>query len=61
MIGQLNMRNKKGELKNVSIILNAFENNAQYGYGYGAYSNGYYEEDVRKKNPWSKFKKRKKE
>jgi hypothetical protein len=55
------MRNKKGELKNVSIILNAFENNAQYGYGYGAYSNGYYEEDVRKKNPWSKFKKRKKE
>ena len=53
MISLLNNRTKRGELNNVSIILNGFQNKAKYGagygygyaYGYGAYSNGYHEED----------------
>ncbi len=53
MVNLLNNRVKRGELSNVSIILNGFENKAKYGagygygygYGYGAYSNGYHEED----------------
>lgn len=62
MVGQLNIRQKRGELKNVSIILNAFENNAQYKYeyGYGSYDNNYYEQESAKKNRWINFKKRKK-
>ncbi|UFH35778.1 GumC family protein [Flavobacterium acetivorans] len=49
MITLLNNRVKRGELKNASIVLNGFENKAKYGatygYSYGTYSNGYYEED----------------
>ena len=53
MIPLLNNRVKRGEMKNVSIILNGFENKAKYGsaysygygYGYGDYSNGYHEEE----------------
>lgn len=51
MIPLLNNRVKRGEMTNVSIILNGFENKAKYGsaygygYGYGNYSNGYHEED----------------
>jgi polysaccharide biosynthesis transport protein len=53
MIKLLNNRVNRGELNNVSIVLNGFENKAKYGagygygygYGYGAYSNGYHEED----------------
>ncbi|MES2239761.1 MAG: polysaccharide biosynthesis tyrosine autokinase [Bacteroidota bacterium] len=51
MIPLLNNRVKRGEMTNVSIILNGFENKAKYGsaygygYGYGDYSNGYHEED----------------
>ncbi|MDI1254486.1 MAG: polysaccharide biosynthesis tyrosine autokinase [Flavobacterium sp.] len=55
MISLLNNRLERGELDNVSIILNGFESKAKYGYGYGynygygygygAYSNGYHEED----------------
>lgn len=53
MINLLNNRVKRGELINVSIILNGFENKAKYGagygygygYGYGAYANGYHEQD----------------
>lgn len=53
MIKLLNNRVSRGELNNVSIVLNGFENKAKYGagygygygYGYGAYSNGYHEED----------------
>ena len=56
MINLLNIRVGRGELQNVSIILNGFENKAKYGagygygygYGYGAYSNGYHEEDESK-------------
>jgi succinoglycan biosynthesis transport protein ExoP len=51
MVNLLNNRVRRDELKNVSIILNGYENKAKYGtgygngYGYGAYSNGYHEED----------------
>jgi len=47
MLSLVNEKLKKGELTNVSIILNGFENKAKYGYtyGYGTYSNGYHEED----------------
>ena len=55
MITLLNSRLKRGELNNVSIILNGFESKAKYGYGYGysygygygygSYSNGYHEND----------------
>lgn len=53
MIPLLNNRVKRGEMNNVSIILNGFENKAKYGsaygygygYGYGDYSNGYHEEE----------------
>lgn len=58
MITLLNSRNKRGELDNVSIILNGFESKAKYGYGYGYnygygygygnYSNGYHEDDKEK-------------
>ncbi len=48
MINGLNNRVKRGEMQNVSIIFNGFENKAKYGSsygGYGTYSNGYHEED----------------
>ena len=51
MIPLLNNRVKRGEMANVSIILNGFENKAKYGagygygYGYGEYSSGYHEEE----------------
>jgi capsular exopolysaccharide synthesis family protein len=53
MIHVLNTRVQRGELNNVSIVLNGYENKARYGagygygygYGYGAYANGYHEED----------------
>jgi len=53
MITLLNTRMKRGELSNVSIVLNGYENKAKYGagygygygYGYGAYANGYHEEE----------------
>ncbi|WP_026978359.1 polysaccharide biosynthesis tyrosine autokinase [Flavobacterium tegetincola] len=56
MIGQLNIRQKRGELKNVSVVLNAFDNNQKYGYhyGYGAYGNGYHDEEIEKKSLWQK-------
>jgi capsular exopolysaccharide synthesis family protein len=49
MITLLNTRVKRGELNNASIVLNGYENKAKYGsaygYGYGAYSNGYHDEE----------------
>lgn len=53
MITLLNNRIKRGELSNVSIVLNGYENKAKYGaaygygYGYGAYANGYHEEEIK--------------
>jgi succinoglycan biosynthesis transport protein ExoP len=53
MITLLNTRIKRGELNNASIVLNGYENKAKYGsgYGYGSYSNGYHEDEV-KSNLW---------
>ena len=57
MITLLNNRLKRGELENISVIFNGFENKAKYGtgygysygygygYGYGNYGNGYHEVD----------------
>jgi len=55
MITLLNTRIKRGELSNVSIVLNGYENKAKYGagygygygYGYGAYANGYHDEEIK--------------
>ena len=51
MLSLVNNKHKRGELSNISIIFNGFENKAKYGYnygygygyGYGNYSNGYHE------------------
>jgi succinoglycan biosynthesis transport protein ExoP len=64
MITLLNNRVKRGELSNVSIILNGFENKAKYGSaygygyygGYGAYSNGYHDEEKELTFPKNIFK-----
>ncbi|GGF07986.1 exopolysaccharide transport family protein [Flavobacterium limi] len=69
MITLLNNRVKRGELSNVSIILNGFENKAKYGSaygygyygGYGAYSNGYHDEEKKVWFPKSIFKRFKKQ
>ena len=50
MLTLLNNRTKRGELNNVSIIFNGYENKAKYGVGYGysygyGYGSGYYEEE----------------
>jgi len=65
MIMLLNNRVKRGELSNVSIVLNGFENKAKYGsaygYGYGNYSNGYHEEEEKEgfvKSIFNKFNKK---
>jgi polysaccharide biosynthesis transport protein len=49
MLGLVNNKHKRGELNNISIIFNGFENKAKYGYGsgygygYGEYAEGYHE------------------
>lgn len=56
MLTLLNNRTKRGELNNVSIIFNGYENKAKYGVGYGygygygysygyGYGSGYHEEE----------------
>lgn len=52
MLTLLNNRTKRGELINVSIIFNGYENKAKYGVGYGygygysyGYGSGYYQEE----------------
>jgi len=54
MLTLLNNRSKRGELNNVSIIFNGYENKAKYGVGYGygygysygyGYGSGYHEDD----------------
>ena len=62
MITLLNNREKRGELNNISVVFNGFENKAKYGYsygygfdyGYGNYSNGYHE-DVKPKNLFATY------
>ncbi|WP_394759518.1 polysaccharide biosynthesis tyrosine autokinase [Flavobacterium sp.] len=49
MLSLVNNKHKRGELNNISIVFNGFENKAKYGYGYaygygyGSYANGYHE------------------
>ena len=62
MLTLVNNKHKRGELSNISIVFNGFENKAKYGYaygygfdyGYGTYSNGYHEDD-KPKNIFSKY------
>ncbi len=48
MLALVNDKHKRGELTNISIVFNGYENKARYGYnygyGYGDYSNGYHDE-----------------
>ncbi len=54
MVTLLNNRHKRGELNNVSIIFNGYENKAKYGYAYGYgygysyahYSDGYHDDEA---------------
>lgn len=62
MLSVVNEKHLRGELKNLSIIFNGFQNKAKYGYGYGygygAYGYGYgayYEEDRKPKTRKDKF------
>ncbi|NER12189.1 polysaccharide biosynthesis tyrosine autokinase [Leptobacterium flavescens] len=55
MLNFINDKYKKGEIKNLSFVLNDYRHKSQYaygnsygygyGYGYGGYSNGYHEDD----------------
>ena len=53
MFSLINDKYKKGEIKNLSIVLNFFKDKtargygygSNYGYGYGAYGNGYHEDE----------------
>ena len=55
MLNHINDKYKKGEIKNVSFVLNDYRHKSQYGYGYnygygygyGGYGNGYHESDKR--------------
>lgn len=64
MLNLVNNKHKRGELNNISIVFNGFENKAKYGYnygygygyGYGNYANGYHEVEE-PKNIFEKIKK----
>ncbi len=47
MFSLINQKYKKGEVTNLSFVLNFFEDKAKYGYGYGygAYANGYHDDE----------------
>ncbi len=57
MLGLVNDKYDKGEIKNISFVLNYFQQKRKYGYGsgngygygygygYGSYINGYHEEE----------------
>ena len=59
MFLDINEKYAKGEVANLSYVLNFFEDKSKYGYGYGygygAYGNGYHE-DERKPSLWGKAK-----
>ncbi|CAM3956506.1 polysaccharide biosynthesis tyrosine autokinase [Flavobacterium cucumis] len=58
MLSVVNEKHKRGELHNISILLNGFKNTAKYGYnygyGYGAYGEGYYNDREEPKG-WKKI------
>jgi len=46
MLSVVNEKHKRGELHNISIVLNDFENKSKYGYGYNyGYGYGFYSHD----------------
>jgi capsular exopolysaccharide synthesis family protein len=56
MFSVINEKYKRGEVANMSYVLNFFEDKAKYGYGYGhSYGSGYYD-DERKPSLWGKVK-----
>lgn len=63
MLSVVNEKHKRGELHNISIVLNDFQNKSKYGYGYnygygyGSYEEGYSESSF-KKRIVNKFKKK---
>lgn len=61
MLSVVNEKHKRGELHNISIILNDFQNKSKYGYNYG-YGYGSYEEGADqtslRKGLFNKFKKK---
>lgn len=65
MLSVVNEKHKRGELHNISIVLNDFENKSKYGYGYNyGYGYGFYSHDeessTSKKDILRWFKKNKK-
>ena len=52
MLDGVNEKYTRGEIKNVSMVMNYFKDKGTYGYGYGygygAYGNGYHENDIKK-------------
>jgi len=52
MFNMINERYKKGEVSNISFVLNFYKDKEKYGYGYGygygAYGNSYHENDDKK-------------
>ncbi|MFT7082181.1 MAG: capsular exopolysaccharide synthesis family protein [Nonlabens sp.] len=48
MLDVVNEKHQRGEIKNLSFVFNYFKDRGQYGYGYGAYGNGYHEDEKRK-------------
>jgi capsular exopolysaccharide synthesis family protein len=58
MLSVINEKHKRGELHNISIILNGYQNQSRYsytyGYGYGAYGELYHDDAVHVKG-WRKY------
>ncbi len=49
MLDYLQDKYTRGEIKNISFIMNYFKDKRAYGYGYGNYPNGYHEDGATKK------------
>lgn len=51
MFNMINDKYKTGEVKNISFVLNFYEEKGRYGYGYGygygVYGNGYHEDEIK--------------
>lgn len=52
MLDAVNEKYSRGEIKNLSMVMNYYKDKGAYGYGYGygygAYGNGYHENDLKK-------------
>ena len=64
MLSLVNEKHKRGELHNISILLNGYQNKSKYGYdfgayGYGNYGDAYLEVETKKKSIINKVIKRK--